>query len=69
MLDNKVFNYVNRLLQDVCSNKLPMGGKTVIVGGDFHQLPPVVENGNRYDQVMASMKSNDLFMNGFTKLK
>jgi hypothetical protein len=69
MLDRKVFNYLDRLLRDVCSNNLPFGGKTIVVGGDFHQLPPVVPQGNRQDQISASIKNDPLFKQNFTELK
>ncbi|KAI5436265.1 hypothetical protein KIW84_022654 [Lathyrus oleraceus] len=33
---------LDRSLQDICSNNAPFDGKILIMGGDFHQVPPVV---------------------------
>lgn len=41
MLDNKTFEYVDRVLQRVRENDLPFGGIQIILIGDFFQLPPV----------------------------
>ena len=44
MIPKKVLEIVNNTLQDVCSNKVPFGGKLIILGGDFRQILPVVKN-------------------------
>jgi len=68
MLSNKVFRFVDRTLKDVCDNSLPFGGKTVILGGDWRQLAPVVEQGTREDQILESIKMDPLF-NKFQKIR
>ena len=68
MLSNKVLNYLDRLLRDVCNNDQDFGGKTIILGGDWKQLAPVVENGTREDQVAESIKMDPLFQK-FTELR
>ena len=69
MLNKKVLRYVDRLLRDVCSNDQPFGGKTVLLGGDWKQLPPVVEHGTREDQINESIKSDPLFRENFETLR
>ncbi len=41
MVENQFLERLNLLFQNVMVNKLPFGGKQVILLGDFHQLPPV----------------------------
>ena len=64
-----MFRYVDRLLRDVCNNDEICGGKTLIFGGDFKQLTPVVEHGTREDQVAASIKMDPLFRENFETLR
>ncbi|KAK7273568.1 hypothetical protein RIF29_14624 [Crotalaria pallida] len=40
---------------------LPFGGKTVVLGGDFRQILPVIPRGNRADVVMATINSSFLW--------
>jgi hypothetical protein len=68
MLNETVFNYLDRLLRDICSNDKPMGGKPNVVGGDFHQLTPVVIDGTKIDQINASVKSQPLFKDNYKTL-
>ena len=42
MVENQVLERMSLVMQRVMENKLPLGGKQVIMFGDFHQLPPVV---------------------------
>lgn len=69
MLSNKVFRYVDRLLRDICCTDEPFGGKTIVLGGDWKQLAPVVERGTREDQINESIKIDRLFRERFTKLR
>lgn len=41
MVSYHVINAVDRLLQDVCDNNRPFGGKCILLGGDVKQLLPV----------------------------
>ncbi|KAF6137726.1 hypothetical protein GIB67_007200 [Kingdonia uniflora] len=47
---------VDRSLQDVLENGRPFGGITVVLGGDFRQILPVVPKGVREDIVSASLR-------------
>ena len=69
MLSKQVLRYIDRLLRDVCNNDVPFGGKTVLLGGDWRQLCPVVVNGSREDQVAESIKLDPLFTDNFEKLR
>ena len=69
MLSNKVLRYVDRLLRDVCASKEHFGGKTILLGGDWKQLPPVVEHGTREDQINESIKLDPLFRDNFEILR
>ncbi|KAF7150782.1 hypothetical protein RHSIM_Rhsim02G0030300 [Rhododendron simsii] len=45
---------VDRTLQDICDNNKPFGGITVVLGGDFRQMLPVIQKGVREQIVGAS---------------
>ena len=38
---------VNRTLRDICDNDAPFGGITVVFGGDYQQILPVVSMGSK----------------------
>ena len=49
-MSNKfVAECVDRSLRDLCSFDLLFGGKVMVFGGDFRQIPPVVKHGSRAD--------------------
>ncbi|KAG5552623.1 hypothetical protein RHGRI_010644 [Rhododendron griersonianum] len=52
---------VNRTLQDICDNTKPFGGITVILGGDFRQILPVIPKGVREQIVGASLRRSVLW--------
>ncbi|XP_042059616.1 uncharacterized protein LOC121804142 [Salvia splendens] len=51
---------IMRVCNEVNSNK-PFGGKTVVFGGDFRQILPVVPKGSRQDVVNATINSSYLW--------
>ncbi|XP_023743140.1 uncharacterized protein LOC111891310 [Lactuca sativa] len=58
------FEAVYRTLRDIILPKnhdKPFGGKTIVFGGDFRQILPVIERGNRLDIVQASSHSSRLW--------
>ena len=69
MLSRPNFHFIDRTLQDVCSNKRPLGDKVIIFGADWKQNAPVVENGNRDAQVNESIKLDPLFKDNFEILR
>jgi ATP-dependent DNA helicase PIF1 len=67
MINKWAFEAFERTLQDIMSevdvvNKtLPFGGKTVVFGGDFRQILPVIPKGSRADIVHATINSSYLW--------
>lgn len=58
-----VFEAVNRLLQDLFQTTTPFGGKTILLGGDFRQILPVVIKGSRAQTVHAAISRSALWSN------
>ncbi|KAK6023902.1 hypothetical protein OSTOST_10298 [Ostertagia ostertagi] len=52
---------VDTLLKDIMQNSEPFGGKIMIIGGDFRQVLPVVEHGQREDFVDACVHKSALW--------
>ncbi|XP_058220214.1 uncharacterized protein LOC131330599 [Rhododendron vialii] len=52
---------VDRTLRDIRDNPKPFGGITVVLGGDFRQILPVVPKGVREEIVNASLRRSVLW--------
>ncbi|PIA61727.1 hypothetical protein AQUCO_00200012v1 [Aquilegia coerulea] len=52
---------VDRSLQDVRGSKIPFGGISVVLGGDFRQTLPVIPQGSREEVVRASIGKSPLW--------
>ena len=52
---------VNRTLQDIRDSSQPFGGITVVLGGDFRQILPVIPRGVREQIVAASLRRSVLW--------
>ncbi|KAM0931492.1 hypothetical protein ACQ4PT_000481 [Festuca glaucescens] len=67
MTSHYCFEALDRTLRDVLScndsakSSLPFGGKTVILGGDFRQVLPVIEGGSRNEIIDASLIASPLW--------
>jgi hypothetical protein len=67
MTHRRCFEALDRTMRDILSeNKpanalLPFGGKTVVLGGDFRQILPVVRKGSRSAVVGASIMNSNLW--------
>ncbi|XP_057299673.1 uncharacterized protein LOC130630262 [Hydractinia symbiolongicarpus] len=61
MIPKHAFHAIDRLLQDICNNELPFGGKVVLLGGNFSQLLPVVRKGKATEIVDMCLKSSPLW--------
>jgi hypothetical protein len=67
MTHRHCFEAVDRSMRDVLSvtetfrKSLPFGGKTVVLGGDFRQILPVVEGGSRTEILNASLTRSFLW--------
>ena len=56
-----VLELCNRFMQDICSNPLPFGGKTIVTGGDWRQTLPVVHRGTNAQTVAACLRMSNLW--------
>ncbi|KAK9680424.1 PIF1-like helicase [Popillia japonica] len=62
MSNRLTFELVDKTIRFLCNdNDRPFGGKVVIIGGDFKQCLPIVQNGNRAAVIQACIKSSRLW--------
>lgn len=67
MTHRHAFEALDRTLKDIMSLEDPsamtkvFGGKTVLLGGDFRQILPVVQKGTRQDTVLAAINRSRLW--------
>ncbi|XP_019058078.1 PREDICTED: uncharacterized protein LOC104814022 [Tarenaya hassleriana] len=67
MAHRHTFETLDRTLKDLMSihdessSDKPFGGKTVLLGGDFRQILPVVQQGGRPDTVLATLSRSYLW--------
>ncbi|CAH9125196.1 unnamed protein product, partial [Cuscuta epithymum] len=67
MVHKYCFEALDRTLRDILrfsnpnSQQMPFGGKTIVFGGDFRQILPVIPKGTRQDIVNASINSSYLW--------
>ena len=59
---------VDMLLRDLFANDLPVGGKVLVLGGDFRQVLPVMPHCAREDIVGHSSKSHRLWIDGLVSV-
>ncbi|XP_042003866.1 uncharacterized protein LOC121752843 [Salvia splendens] len=59
---DRTFRDIMCVCDELSTNK-PFGGKTIVFGGDFRQILPVVPKGSRQDVVNAAINSSYLWMN------
>ncbi|XP_073121738.1 uncharacterized protein [Henckelia pumila] len=63
MANRYAFESVNKTFQDIMENMLPFGGKTMIFGGDFRQVLPIVKRGSAREQIAASISRSTFWNN------
>jgi hypothetical protein len=63
MTHRHCFEALDRTFQDLRDCPKPFGGMTMIFGGDFQQILPVVANGSRADIVNACFRNSNLWDN------
>lgn len=61
MQNRHCFEICSRSFKDLRSNDRPFGGLTVVLGGDFQQIPPVVEHGAKPQIINASLISSPIW--------
>jgi len=63
MSHRHTFETLDRTLRDLDSlaSEKPFGGKTILLGGDFRQILPVIPHGTRADTVLAAISQSYLW--------
>ncbi|XP_022846398.1 ATP-dependent DNA helicase PIF2-like [Olea europaea var. sylvestris] len=68
MVNRYVVEALDKMLRDVNDCEFPFGGKVIVLGGDFLQVLPVVQRGNK-DGVIRVSHVNSYLWPLFTKLR
>ncbi|XP_073300535.1 uncharacterized protein [Primulina huaijiensis] len=55
MANRYAFEFVSKSFQDIMENQIAFEGKTMVFGGDFRQVLPVVKRGSKAEQIAASI--------------
>nr|VDD43765.1 unnamed protein product [Brassica oleracea] len=69
MIHHQLFSKLNNWMQDILSVSdktaltKPFGGKTVLLGGDFRQILPVIPQGTRQETVNVALNRSHLWNN------
>ena len=61
MLSQSVLSYVDKVLRDITNVNEPFGGKCMLLGGDWKQLPPVVPHASIPEVILASVRSSKIY--------
>ena len=61
MAPKQALEAVDKLLRDIMQTEVPFGNKTMLLGGDFRQVLPVVRKGGRAEMVAACIKNSPLW--------
>ena len=61
MQDRHAFEAVDRTLRDIMDTDRPFGGITVVFGGDYQQILPVVVKGTREETIEATLQHSYLW--------
>ncbi|MCO5563734.1 hypothetical protein L7F22_017381 [Adiantum nelumboides] len=61
MIHRHAFEALDKTLHDIMQKDLVFGGKTMLLGGDFQQILPVIPKGRREDIVGASLCNSNLW--------
>jgi hypothetical protein len=69
MQHKHAFEAVDRTLRDLTGMDVVFGGKTVMLGGDFRQILPVVPRGSRSDIVNAAVNKSATIWTGIRCMK
>ena len=61
MFNKHVVECVHRSLRDICSSGIQFGGKVVVFGADFRQIPPVNKHESRAEVVSSCLNRSYLW--------
>nr|XP_047141267.1 uncharacterized protein LOC101235929 [Hydra vulgaris] len=59
MIPKHALSAIDKLLQEICNNNFPFGGKVILMGGDFRQILPVVKRGRPAEVVEPCLKCSE----------
>nr|XP_047141074.1 uncharacterized protein LOC124816090 [Hydra vulgaris] len=59
MIPKYALSAIDKLLQDICNNNFPFGGKVILMGGDFRQILPVVKRGRPAEVIESCLKCSE----------
>nr|XP_047141044.1 uncharacterized protein LOC101235432 [Hydra vulgaris] len=59
MIPKYALSAIDKLLQDICNNNFPFGGKVIFMGGDFRQILPVVKRGRPAEVIESCLKCSE----------
>ena len=62
-----MFEAVDKCLQDIMDCTLPFGGKTIVLGGDFRQIPPVLRYIDRHGVIAHTVAAMPWWHSGHVK--
>lgn len=63
MSPKAAFHAIDRFLRDLTQKAdTPMGGKVVLLGGDFRQILPIVPHGHRVTIIDATLRRSPLWL-------
>ena len=58
MLPAPALQAIDLCLQDICRNNIPFGGKTILLGGDFRQVLPIIPRANPATIIENTVKTH-----------
>ncbi|XP_046422359.1 ATP-dependent DNA helicase pfh1-like [Neodiprion fabricii] len=61
MIPKIALELIDRTLKDIMEDALPFGGKTIILGGDFRQVLPIVKRGGKQQIIEETIKYSTLW--------
>ncbi|XP_012843381.1 PREDICTED: uncharacterized protein LOC105963521 [Erythranthe guttata] len=61
MMHRYCLEALDKTMKSILDLDMPFGGKVVVLGGDFRQIPPVVWNASRQEIVHATINSSPLW--------
>nr|XP_047123764.1 uncharacterized protein LOC105849148 [Hydra vulgaris] len=59
MIPKHALSAIDKLLQDICNNNFPFGGKVILMDEDFRQILPVVKRGRPAEVVESCLKCSE----------